>query len=420
MMRLIICLVEIVAIIQCIHCVYGERIKYNTNLILTYVAIMTVSEIVNTNGGAILCSFVMYVVLVVYCVKSFHRSWKHHIINTVLYMIVITIVQFLCGILLFYIIRDGIFVRNLCANILSAVFCILVLPKFELQRISEWAAKRNIVFCVSLIYIFVFVCIMLLQVKLIGRFEIKLFIFFAPFVLIVLLMYQQWEKYQRFYEQKDLELSCYVEDKEKSAVFLKELRLRLHEVKNHIMAINAMHYTISSYDELVREQKKYLEQITYENKYNSLIALHSSVLMGFLYEKFNFIEDKGICVECFVKVSSFKPVISEYYLVEMLGGLLDNATEAVQYEENKVISIEIKEEQNEYEYIVRNPYPYTTYEEIITWFDFEKSKKGIGRGLGLYHLKCTCQEWNCSISCNNIEREGINWIEFKIGTGRKA
>lgn len=420
MLRQIISLVEIVAIIQCIHCVYGEKIKYNRSLIVTCLTIVAVSEIANAYSVPVLCSLIMYVVLAVYCVKTFRRSFRHHIVNNVLYMIVITVVQFICGISLLYIIRNNIFVRNLCANILSVIFCVFILPKFELQRISKWALKRNMIFYASLTYIFIFVCIMLLQVKVIGSFEIELFIFLAPFVLIVLLLYQQWEKYQRYYEQKDLELSCYVEDKEKSAAFLKELRLRLHEVKNHIMAINAMHYTTSTYEELVLEQKKYLEQITQENKYNSLVALHSSVLMGFLYEKFNFIEAMGIRIECNLKVSLFKPVISEYYLVEMLGILLDNATEAVQHKENAIISFEIADAKVGYEYIVRNPYPYTPYEEIITWFDFEKSKKGSGRGLGLYHLKCTCQEWNCSISCNNIEREGINWIEFKIGTGRKV
>lgn len=42
------------------------------------------------------------------------------------------------------------------------------------------------------------------------------------------------------------------------------------------------------------------------------------------------------------------------------------------------------------------------------------SSKGINRGIGLYHVKELCEEWNCNIFCENIEIEGKNWIQFDL------
>ena len=49
------------------------------------------------------------------------------------------------------------------------------------------------------------------------------------------------------------------------------------------------------------------------------------------------------------------------------------------------------------------------YDEILEWFQLEKSEKGRGRGLGLYHLKCLCNDWNCDIQCGNTEIDKNNW-----------
>ena len=99
--------------------------------------------------------------------------------------------------------------------------------------------------------------------------------------------------------------------------------------------------------------------------------------------------------------------------------LLDNAAEAVLEGgfESKII-FEITQTQSGYEYVVRNPYRYVPYEELESWFKYEKSSKGDNRGLGLYHLKTICAEWNCTITYRNVEFDNLTWIEFKVRTDR--
>lgn len=96
----------------------------------------------------------------------------------------------------------------------------------------------------------------------------------------------------------------------------------------------------------------------------------------------------------------------------MLGILFDNAMEALKNSHIKVISFEICELENGYEFSVRNPFPYVPYDEIIEWFKIDRSEKGSGRGIGLYHLKCLCEEWHSEIESRNVEIEQDNWIAF--------
>lgn len=77
-----------------------------------------------------------------------------------------------------------------------------------------------------------------------------------------------------------------------------------------------------------------------------------------------------------------------------------------------MISFEVCELENGYEFSVRNPFPYVPYDEITEWFKLDRSEKGSGRGIGLYHLKCLCEEWHSAIECRNVEIEQDNWIAF--------
>lgn len=103
-------------------------------------------------------------------------------------------------------------------------------------------------------------------------------------------------------------------------------------------------------------------------------------------------------------------------MIEMTGILLDNAAETMvkSAETEKVISISMEEGKSEWLFKIRNKFRYVPYDEIEAWFQFEKSGNGMGRGIGLYHLKMLCAEWNCGILCRNNEDAGHNEIEFVL------
>lgn len=164
---------------------------------------------------------------------------------------------------------------------------------------------------------------------------------------------------------------------------------------------------------MVNAQTEYCNKLQQENKYNNLLLIENNIMAGFLYGKFQEIDEDGIMIDYSIKASLKKLEVSEYRLIEVIGILLDNAVDAVAEDGNeKQISFLINETENKYQFLIRNIYHYVPYEEIETWFQLHNSIKGRNRGVGLYHVKLICNEWNMNIGCRNIMIDGKNWIEF--------
>ena len=417
----IIYIVESLFVVNCFHCVYGEKIRVNWKFWMLLLSLLLLMNIANRPSLGVECTVLIYIVLEVYCIYTFRRKMKANIINFVLTIIMVAVIELVCGLLLAFILRDNVLQKTLCAGVLALAISTIVLQRMELHRISMWALRKNLIFYLALAYVGIFTFNMIAQFKIFGWLLNMNYIWGIPFTIFILLLAGQWAKYQKFYEEKEKELQVYVKDKKAYQGFVTKIRMRQHEINNHITAILAMHYTKPTYKELVKAQKEYCHHIIAENKYNVLLKLSDSILIGFLYDKFNDIEKQGIFIDCHITVKTYQPVAPEYYLIEMLGILLNNATEALADSGfPQVIHIEIIENENGYKHIVRNPYHYVTCSEIESWFEFEKSSKGEGRGVGLYHLRCLCQEWNCYVGCNAVEIDNVNWIEFGIETGRKV
>lgn len=412
--------IEIIAVMQCIYCVYGKKMHINIPLVVTMAAVLLMVNVSNWYGATLESTVIMYGIFVLYCFLTFRKGLKDTIISTALFMTVIVLIQFVSQYLMYCITQEKTIWRTLGADLLSLIFCIFLLPRFEIYKIRQMILKKNVLFYLLLGYLLSLAGIILVQAKTAGHIRAELFLFTAPVILLVFLVCRQQAFYQTSYEEKEKEVQLYKEDREKFRGLAANVRLKQHELNNHIMAMKALHYTNHTYEDLVRAQESYAEQIQRENKYNSLLLLYNSTLPGFLYDKFKAIELRGVEINCRVSVKNYASVIPEYYLIEMLGILLDNAAEAVSFEMNKMIQLEIAEYEEEYVYIVRNVHPYVPNDEIYSWFQFGNSTKGTEHGLGLYHLKCTCQDWGCSAGCRNVSIEDQNWIEFRVGTGRKA
>ena len=421
MIRELIYIVEILSVLKCIHCVYGEKIKINIGYVLTVVALFGTIAETNKYDAALEGTFSMYCILTIYCILMFRKPAKELIINTALYMIIITMLQLLMLVVFILLIQNDVLLRTLLADICVLEFCYILLPLIKIDRVAQWALKKNIIIYISTAYICLIVSRLLINMKVDGGTSIGVYLVLLPFIVCLYLITKQWRRYQESDEQKTKELQLYEDDKKKFNGLVANVRSRQHEMNNHIAAIMSMHYTEKSYEAFVNAQSEYCQRLMTDNKYNSLLSLYNSVLPGFLLDKFTHMEDKGIQVECKISVMNYESAISEYYLIEMLGILLDNAAEAIKEAiDNKKVIFEVMEIQNGFQYMVRNPFPYVTYDEIESWFAYEKSTKGPKRGIGLYHLKCLCEEWKCVVGCQNVEYDSTNYIEFKIETGRKA
>lgn len=149
-----------------------------------------------------------------------------------------------------------------------------------------------------------------------------------------------------------------------------------------------------------------------DNKYNSILTLGDQVLSGFLYQKFEEAINININIDYKADTLIESLDVQIYYVIEMLGILIDNAIEAVIINNDKVILFEIHKINNAYEFVIRNPNTYVDNEAILSWFDCGYSNKGKGRGFGLFRIKELCEKLGCCICCNNCTIGDKNWIEF--------
>ena len=194
---------------------------------------------------------------------------------------------------------------------------------------------------------------------------------------------------------------------------INNIRLRQHEFDNHINAIYSQHYIYKTYEELVDAQRNYCQMILKENRFNKLLSSGNPIIVGFLYGKFIEIEKMGIEIEYKVNAKNLDIEIPVHKIVEILGDLLNNAVEALMVMDGKR-NLYIGMEDNNTIIEVRNRSPYIDYSEIMTFFIKGYSKKGDGRGLGLYNVKQICNENELDIICQNIEEGGVNWLTFRV------
>lgn len=242
--------------------------------------------------------------------------------------------------------------------------------------------------------------------------NLTLFILAIPICVPLLYCLAKWSSSDKEVDKLKKDFSMANFTSKKYAELLSDIRVKQHGFKNHITAILSSHYTCKTYEGLVKIQDEYCNKLMQENRYNDLVQLGNNVLVGFLYDKFSDMEEDNIEVKYKINAKIEECGVSTYYLIEMLGILLDNAVEAVKYDNNKTIMFVAGVDGKHYSFSVRNKSEYIPYATIINWFQEGVSSKGKNRGLGLYHIRQLCQELGCNICCRNIQFEQNNWLEF--------
>lgn len=414
MMMHVALVAEVLATILCIHCIYGRKVRFDVKTVGAILSILAILEAANFYKLGGMFSVIGYVVLFFYCKSEFKTSTIEAINSSLLCMIVMTSMQFVCVSMMNIVMPEMQYFRNAIGNIFVLGMCVVILPKCGLCQIQKWLSRKNWYVIILLGFMCLIAMMMLLQEKVFYKVQILQFILVVPAIFLLLYSILKLYMEQTENERMEKELGIAAKTSEEYENLLTKVRLRQHELKNHIAAIFSTHYTYKTYEKLVQAQEEYCQKILDENKYNNLPLLGNNILVGYLYGKFQEAEDDGIAITYQIGAKIDEMSIPTYYVIEMLGILLDNTMEALKFSAEKEIFFETTESKNEYIFSIRNPYHYVTYDEITEWFQLGKSEKGSGRGLGLYHLKCLCEEWHCDIECRNTEIERRNWIVFVL------
>ncbi len=386
----VVLVLEILSIVGCLHCLYGERFRLEIKtmtLIMLYMLLMETANYFMIHELAL----GVYVLVFLYSKVRFKCDVRKAFVNIILYIIILSAMQFVCVIIASIVMKDIEEIRNLMVNALVLLLSIIILPRCKLDKLSNWIKQKDIVLNVSLGVIFTIICIMLIQNMVYKGIDAKIFIFVIPILILLLLVIGKWLFSME--QEKSLEEALQIQQSYQSSnqELITKMRMRQHGFENHITAIMGLHYTHKTYEELVKSQTKYCNDLLKHNRYSKLISIGNNLLAGFFYQKFQELEAERITVSYKISVNSFEPDVEVYYIVEMLGILIDNAAEAV-VDGERVVKVRVLEQKDCYMFEIYNKSNYITYAEIEKWFQMGKSSKGAHRGIGLYRVKSLCKE----------------------------
>lgn len=409
---------ETLAILVCFYGINGERFRPDGKTLGSFFSIFVILEVVNSCHLHRIYSILPWIILFVFCKTRFPGTIAETIISFILGIVIVTSVQFLNTFLVMILRIDESYARDALVSILSLTAVYALSLAKGLNRLKKSMCRHSKFVMLSLIFMSMTILAVLLQMKFLRVVHMQYYLLAIPAILLLLYAIFKWDAARSEAERMKESLDEIEEDKKNYEDLLTNVRLQQHALKNHMETISSFRYTQQTKEGLAQTEEDYCNQLRKENKYTDLLLLGDEALTGFLYGKFRAAGDRGIEVDYRITAEIRQCLVPVYHVIEMLGILFDNAMEAVNGMDRKEIFFTVGETDKRYEFVIRNPFQYVPYKEIEEWFGFEKSGKGSGRGLGLYHLKCLCREWNCEIGCRNQEIDRENWIVFSLSMGK--
>lgn len=422
-----ICVVlEALSIAVCLHRLYGKKFRFDIATVSLMTIEMIMMQAIDYFGWPKELSMLFYPIIAGYCVIEFGVDLKKLVINNILNAIIICVFQ--VGVSILFYIMDGkntmVGIRLMISNLLVLLLITIAFPKLKINRITSLLKDKEIISIIAII-----TCIIITFFCLIGFKRINFLentdwlknILFSISVAMICLLVLNVGKYKLKSKEIETELKVHKLYADSFDNLVDSIRSKQHEFDNHINTIYSQHYIYNTYMELVEAQKNYCQFVTVENRFNKLLNTGNPIIIGFLYGKFNEIDKLGIDISYCVNIEELQLGIPIYKLVEVLGNLLSNVTEALMKNPlyNKLY-VFIEEKDGDLIIEVRNESDYISYAEIGLFFNKGYSKKGEDRGIGLFHTKTICDEYNLSLLCQNIEIDEKNWILFRISNKKET
>lgn len=411
----VILFLEVISIMLCIHQVYGHKIKIDILSIFNVILIVIWLDIVNRYDLNSIYTFVTHGLFLTYCLIRFKKGICETLVSMELSFALVSVVQFACIILWGFITSVSPDLRDFVTGLIVCLIVVFLFPYFKLDNLQRAICRRHWLMYIIIFFIMIIIICALVMLKMQGEVKIGFFIFGIPAMIIIFALVLFWDR--TIIQQKNMELEINAIENMQDSYddLLVKVRENQHGFNNHMMAIISSHHTYKTYEQLVEAQKEYVNILESENKYNNILDINNQILSGYLYVKFMEIEKYGISVIYKIETVLGELEISNYNLIEILGILLDNATEAIaDRKDDKKIYFIIRKDESKYKFIIKNRYPIVTYEEMTSWFEKDVSSKGEKHGIGLYRVKKLCENFECTIICKNENYENDNWIVFEL------
>ncbi len=421
MVRDIIRLMEILSFLYMTAAVYNVRMKYNIYSVVLVVSELLLLTGINNFGFSSYFLVLSYLLMFIYCLVNYKSSVKRTVVNFVIAFVAVSLMEVLCYIAISFIdIKFTITIqqKELGISILYFIIILIFGNKLRLMEISEFFLKRNKLLYAIGIFILIILGSQIWGMKRENFMDGKYGFSITCFALVLILLIWEWQKTRSESEKRKVQLELNRIYYEAYEGLIQSIRERQHDFKNHLNALEGMIYSIDNYDELVGEQKKYLQSIMGELEPARLLTLvENPLIAGFLNYKVSKAQEMGITTRYHCVLQKQDMSIPEFKLIEMMGILLDNAIEELGRESivDRVLVIELMVEDNIMKFSVSNSYENNNDLDVSKIFENGYSSKGNGRGIGLSKLKHMMKDNNGEIAVSqevfeNVPMLKIEWL----------
>lgn len=409
-------LFEMLALVVCLHSLNGEKLKidvYNVGFVGIEMAFMQMIQEGIVSKGMY---FVIYLIYFIYAYLKFGDSVKRTVLKCLLVIIIVGVLQMVVYITVYFF--SG-FIKNesiIAFFINFMVLAILLLtansgiyPKIVDVFINrDWILKINVVICFCIVMYYV------ISLKASNYIKIDIFVLMIIFMTMFIIFIYRWQKsmYELNQHKKELQITNLY-----NGVFeemINTIRNRQHDFNNQIDAIYATHLTATSLEELIESQKKYCDNVLYENRFAKVLSCtKNSILAGFIYTKFIEAENRNIDVQYDIAYTNIGE-IGIYDLVDIIGILLDNAIEAVTIKGvPRKIVFELRDGDG-LRLLVKNPVMNISNGEIEKFFQKGYSTKGEGHGMGLNKIVELQKKYKYDVCAYIDNYSDLDWIKIGI------
>ncbi len=414
-------LIEILSIILCIYALYGRKVALDIKTIVLIAVDIILLQLIREGQLPSEMSIIMYPIFFLYCISEFGFHKKELIVNSILYVVILGLLQMASWMVLdaFHVIHasnseNGI--NSLIVNIIVFLFAWLVFPHIGLHKFSVFMQQKVVLLRILLVIALLFIGYLLIIMKATNSLAPEQYVVIIISLCLLAGVTYMWQKNQYKVREQKVELQMHQMYGEGFQNLVTEIRKRQHDFQNHLNTIYSLHYTCSTFEELVEQQKEYGDAIQQDNKYNKLLSVGNPVIIGFLYGKFLQADKRGITIVYNIKVADLQSKMPIHKLVEIIGNLFDNAMDAV--EENdveKIIYLDFVETPEKIEFKIKNESCHIPQEQLIKMFERGESSKGAQRGLGLANVKQICGEYKCDLQVHNQKDDaGKFYTDFAI------
>lgn len=411
--RTIEILLEYISIILCIHKISDVKIKINKWNIglfcIDYIAMMGVSYGILSP----FCRCIVYGLIVIYIKIATDKEWNKSISIFGSVMMIMISLQFI----IFYFLKilhfDFVVVEP--GSLINLVICVLVCTwkqQYFYAIVKYINSVKGII--ISMLYVLIFVQIIYLG-ECEGHIRKEMIIQFLAESMGLTVVTILWVGAEIRNKQRIRELKMYEMYNQAYEETILTIRTRQHEFENHLNTIKCLQYTIKDREELYEAQKEYCDKVLQDTSMNQLLRLcMEPALVGFLYSKITAANEKGISVKYDIQPIKMDNQILVYEIIEIIGILFDNAVEALEKVENKILVLKIKEGEGYFFFEVANRSHAYQNQEIEKFVEYGYSTKGENRGIGLARVKEIAKKHKAEFEIGNYMYDNENYLRFRI------